>query len=278
MKYFNRLSLLAIIFIIGCSTKKTDNELLTQKIKQYSEFVRDAFYIDIQLPKEYFKKPGKKYPTVILLDGNFYFPMLSSVVHQYEFTGLLEPVILISVGYQSFQMMDSLRVRDYLYPKALPSDELKTEGGAQRFKDYLTKELLSKIDSEFRTDQNNRVLLGHSFGGYFVLYCLLNQLETKENNFKSFISASPALWYNNFFLKKLPQQLNGNRQELNLFITVGGLEDSTWSVKPVEEIAYQIQKVKIEGLRFNSRVYSHLDHMDVALLSFTKGLEEVLKK
>jgi predicted alpha/beta superfamily hydrolase len=109
------------------------------------------------------------------------------------------------------------------------------------------------------------------------LYSLLNQLETKDKDFKSFIAASPPLWYNDFFLKNLPQQLKENKEHLNLFITVGGMEDSTWAVKPLQEIADRIQKEKIEGLRFNSRVYNHLTHMDVGLLSFTKGLQEVLE-
>ena len=65
------------------------------------------------------------YPTVFLLDGNFYFPMMASTFRQYEIAGLLEPTIVVGIGYKSFTEMDSLRVRDYLYPAALPSDEIK---------------------------------------------------------------------------------------------------------------------------------------------------------
>jgi hypothetical protein len=46
-------------------------------------------------------------------------------------------------------------------------------------------------------------------------------------------------------------------------------------VKPVKDLATEIQKRKIEGLDFRSRIYNHLDHMDVAMLSFTKGLQEL---
>jgi predicted alpha/beta superfamily hydrolase len=277
MRAFTNLSFLTIIFLIGCSpkdNKKKDNELKF-RFTQYSESVKDTFYIDVQLPNQYFEKPDKKYPTLIFVDGNFYFPMMAPIISQYEFTGLLDPAIVVAIGYKSFPMMDSLRIRDYMFPKALPSDEIKTDGGGQKFYYFITKELLPKIDKEYRTEPTNRSLLGHSFGGYFVLYGLMNQLQNKTHDFKTFISASPTLWYNKFYLNQLPDLLDKNEEPLGIFVTVGGNEDSTWSVKPVKDFATEIQKRKIKGLDFKSRIYNHLDHMDVAVLSFTKGLQEL---
>lgn len=280
MRLLNLVIHLTFIFLLSCSSKdiKKNNELSATFV-QYSEFVKDTFYIDVQLPTEYFTKPEKKYPLVILLDGNFYFPMLSSIVHQYEGTGLLRPVVLVSVGYKSFKTMDSLRTRDYLYPKALPSDELDAIGGGQRFKEYIIKELLPKIDAEFRTEKETRSLLGHSFGGYFVLYSLLDQLKNDTNDFKTFISASPALWYNDFYLAKISEQLKRKKDDnLNVFLSVGAMEDSAWSVKPVKDLSAAIQVSAIGEINFHSRIYTHLDHMDVGLLSFTKGLQDFLNE
>lgn len=52
--------------------------------------------------------------------------------------------------------MDSLRARDYLYPKAIPSDEISAVGGGQKFNDFLIKELLPAIDFEFRTENGGK--------------------------------------------------------------------------------------------------------------------------
>lgn len=264
-----------IILLTACSTteNKKDNDGL--HFTHYSESVKDTFYIDIQLPKEYEANPDKKYPTLVFVDGNFYFPMMSAIIQQYENTGLLEPFIVVGVGYKSFKTMDSLRIRDYLFPKALPSDELNANGGGQDFYDYLTKELLPKIDSDFRTDKTDRTLLGHSFGGYFVLYSLFHQSTKQTNDFKNFISASPTLWYNDFYLNKLPEQLSTNEKNLGLFLSVGELEDSTWSVNPVKSLTKELQSKQIKGLVFKSRVFNHLDHMDISILTFTKGLQEL---
>lgn len=278
MRELKLLTFLIIILFAGCSSKDNikENKESLINFEQFSESVRDTFYINIQLPEEYFKNPDKKYPTVVLVDGNFYFPMMSSITKQYEIARLLQPTILVGVGYKSFKSMDSLRVGDYLYPKALPSDEMNAVGGGQNFYDFLTKELLPKIDSQYRTEKSNRALLGHSFGGYFVLYSLLNQLQNRTNDFKTFISASPTLWYNNFYLNQLPEQLTENEGQLGIFLSVGDMEDSTWSVKPLKDMTIEIQKRNIKGLEFKSRIYNHLDHMDIAVLSFTKGLQELM--
>jgi predicted alpha/beta superfamily hydrolase len=162
-----------LLFILaGCASKDNPIENKDSRINftQFSESVRDTFYIDIQLPTGYFENPDKKYPMVVLVDGNFYFPMMASISTQYEMAGLLEPSILVGVGYKSFKLMDSLRVRDYMYPKALPSDEMNAVGGGRKFYEYLTKELLPKVDAQFRTDRN-KALLGHSFGGFALYAC-----------------------------------------------------------------------------------------------------------
>lgn len=280
MRILTGFGSLIVVLLLACSGKEDSSEHNNDhrvKFEQYSEFVKDTFYLELQLPKEYYSKPEKNYPVVILLDGNFYYPIMSSIVQQYEIAGLLQPVILVGIGYKSFEAMDSLRVRDYLFPKALPSDELAAVGGGLDFFSYLTKELIPKIDKTYRTESANRTLLGHSFGGYFVLYSLFNQTASDKIEFQNFISASPSLWYNNFYLKQLPEQLAKKERHVRLFISVGELEDSTWSVKPVTDLTREIRKRSIKELEFKCTVYNDLEHMDVAIPAFTKGLQETFK-
>jgi uncharacterized protein len=281
MKNVTRILLLSgIVMLSGCSSNdkpSKSEDWIT--FNQYSTFVQDTFQISIQLPKTYHEKPDKHFPTVVLLDGNFYFPMIASMMHRYEEAGLLPPMVLVGVGYNSFEEMDSLRVRDYLFPASIPSDEMHAVGGGEKFNAFLTQELLPKVDAEFRTKKGNRVLAGHSFGGYFALYSLLHQVKNKSNDFKTFISASPSLWYNDFYLKQIPAELSTRNtlDSLNVFLTVGGLEDSTWSVSPVRKLTTEIQHQNLKAVNLQTRVYSDLEHMDVGVLSITKGLQEFYK-
>ena len=270
------------MFILGCGYKSpnianTTPDDLSSPFSQYSQSVKDTFYITVALPPGYSEETQRRYPLVIVLDGNFYFPMMSSITKEYAVAGLLNQQIVVGVGYKSFHLMDSLRVRDYLFPKPLPSDELSGDAEGLNFYNYLTRELLPVIKNQYRTDNGSCSLLGHSFGGYFVLFALLTELKNNASNFSTFISASPSLWYNDFYLNQLPDYLSKQRhKKLNLLISVGALEDSTWSVKPVANLANEINKRNIKDLQFRSHIYDHLDHMDVPLTSFTRGLRDFM--
>ncbi len=274
-----KILLLGIVWVLtACATTEYKKNTDALHFTHYSASVNDSFYIDVQLPKEYEANPHKKYSTLVFIDGNFYFPMMSGILHQYEKAGLLEPFIVVGIGYKSFQEMDSLRTRDYLFPAALPSDELNASGGGEHFYNYITKELLPKIDSDFRTEPTDRTLLGHSFGGYFVVYSMLQQSKDQSSVFKNFISASPSLWYNDFYLTKQTDQLLANHKSIGLYLSAGELEDSTWQVNPVKRLASELQKKKKEELNLKIRIFNHLDHMDVPLVTFTKGLQELRER
>jgi uncharacterized protein len=162
--------LFAILTLFACSNiekKENTHKALTQQIPIFSKAVQDSFVLSVQLPEDYFKDTKVKYPTVYMLDANFHFPILAATVKEYEKAGLLSPMILIGIGYKSFKLMDSLRVRDYLYPAALPSDEITAVGGGKNFDAFIKTQIVPYIDSLYQTDRANRALLGHSFGGIF---------------------------------------------------------------------------------------------------------------
>lgn len=272
------LILLVSATIILCSySHKNDKVFNSKEVNNkwtiYSNAVEDSFVISVQLPEGYNKDSNANYPTVYLLDANFYFPMVASIVKEYEKVGFLPPIILVGIGYKTLELMQSLRVRDDLYPAALPSDEVHAIGGGLKFYDFITTQLISYVDSAYKTDKSNRSLLGHSFGGYFSLYALLNQVNNSKTIFKNFAAASPSLWYNNFYLNQLTEKLRNriNKDTLNIFTTVGGLENAEWDIAPGKKLADSL--MNITDIKFQHKVYSDLGHMDVPVVSFTKALQ-----
>jgi predicted alpha/beta superfamily hydrolase len=271
------LLIAAVIILNACSNKNEKDFNSKEQNAEwtlYSKDVGDSFVISVQLPRDYNRDSNRNYPTVYMLDANFHFPILASTLRQYETGGLLPPIILVGIGYKSFELMDSLRVRDYLYPAALPSDEINAAGGGEKFYGFITKQLIPSIDSNYKTEKINRSLLGHSFGGYFSLYALLKQAENGNTIFKSFAAASPSLWYNNFYLNQLTEKLKkrANKDTVNVFTTVGGLENAEWDIAPGKNLADSI--INIKDIKFQHKVYSDLGHMDVAQISFIKALQE----
>jgi len=268
-----------IVLVCACTSAEKQTAVPsadTTTFALYSPVVKDSFYVSVQLPDDY--KIGSKmhYPVVYMLDANFYFPMMASVCKQYERAGLLPPVILVGIGYKTFELMDSLRQRDDLYPASLPKDEIQVQGGGLRFNEFLVQQLVPQVDSLYRTDTHKRVLMGHSFGGYFTLLALLQQSSQSRSTFSNFIAASPSLWYRDYYLQHLPDslQLHAIKDSTNIFLTAGGLENQQYDIQPMQQLAKNLQQHKLNHIHVVNKVYSNLEHMDMAVLSFTKGLQE----
>jgi uncharacterized protein len=281
----NYLSLFVSVSIFFLSCSQADKKQLISKVRKnewtvYSKAVQDSFVISIQLPQEYDVDKNVNYPAVYMLDANFHFPILAAIVKQYEMAGMLPPMILVGIGYKSFKLMDSLRTRDYLYPAALPSDEINAIGGGQKFNDFICNQLIPYIDSSYKTIKTNRSLLGHSFGGYFSLYALLNQAENGKTVFTNFAAASPSLWYNKFYLNQLTNKLKNrtNTDTLNILLTAGGLENAEWDIAPGTKLSESISNVNFKTVIFQHKIYSNLRHVDVAAITFIQALQAFYNK
>ncbi|MCL7987828.1 alpha/beta hydrolase-fold protein [Sphingobacterium sp. lm-10] len=258
--------------------KEAGNETKQEPIRVtelvYSTHVRDTFAISTQYPKAYDKDSLSNYPVVVLTDADLYFPLLAPILHQYEEVGIWPPIILVGIGYGSFERMDSLRNRDYLYPEALASDEITGHAGGEDFYQFLTQELIPKLKGDGLTHPK-RMLMGHSFGGYFSLYAYLRQAELKRQDFAGFLSASPSLWYHDFYLSKLLTKQLSVSGDQEIFLTVGGQEDAEWGLKPFDQIVQGLEELTASQ-NLHSQVYTGLGHMDVALISFLQGIPLLL--
>lgn len=244
-------------------TLKSDNA-----VEPYSIFVR--------LPKDY-NATQRKYPVVYHVDGNVYFdPISSSLKRLIKKQKVTSDAIVVGIGYQNAYVMDSLRARDYTYPMAAPADSFPVSGGGERFYRFVRTDLMPHIERTYRVDTTNRTLMGHSLGGYLVLYALLK--ETKDNTvFNNFVAASPSISYFDYFIHKQFQDLRYDEEERvkrKLYLTIGELEideDPADGFKNFDRILSAFEFIQLK-----SRVYRNLEHMGTAVPSFEDGLEFIL--
>jgi predicted alpha/beta superfamily hydrolase len=125
------------------------------------------------------------------LDGNASFPLLAqmarSAARRAKATGQAAPVI-VGIGYATDDDYHPARGRDYTPPTAgAPA----TEGGADRFLDFIEQELKPLVHSLAPVDPRRQALYGHSYGGL----CALHALFTRPAMFQAYIAASPSIWY-----------------------------------------------------------------------------------
>ncbi|BEN52974.1 hypothetical protein SMKC058_02380 [Serratia marcescens] len=89
--------------------------------------------------------------------------------------------------------MDRLksRTRDY----TVPSDdkEFIDGGGASALYQFITTCVKPWIESHYSINKDKQTLTGHSYGGHFVLYTLLNHSDA----FQNYLAASPSIWWGN---------------------------------------------------------------------------------
>ncbi|MBY0436234.1 MAG: prolyl oligopeptidase family serine peptidase [Cyclobacteriaceae bacterium] len=145
-------------------------------------------------------------PIIYVLDGGQFADVLASYVNLYceKFSDL--PAITV-VGISNFEK----RGRDYRPLKARgPGQE---EAGADKFLDFLTKEVMPQIEGKYKTPPY-RVIAGHSFGGLMVMHLFSHYPKL----FRAGIASSPYMADNgNAYMGELVDYLkisSGNQRSL----------------------------------------------------------------
>lgn len=246
----------------------------------YSQKVNDSFFIFVRLPEGYKKDAPKRYSTIYVLDANLYFSYLNDTI------GKLPPSqqpILIGIGYRSFVEMMSLRDRDYTYPAASLSDSFSVSGGGERFYDFIGRELIPLVDKQYRTDTSNRSLMGHSLGGFFILYALYKGVSVGPQLFKNYVAASPSVEYHNQYLARQFEKI-GNDNFLPtsaLQITLGdveGMENEGGMLYSdfINSFITSLSDPKFKNIKVQKEVYPGAGHMETALPALYQGLQKVI--
>ena len=243
-----------------------------------SNFSNESFSFFVRLPKNYSKNNKQTYPVIYLLDGNAYFDPVTNSVDSYIKTKKIsvDPIV-VGIGYENAYVMDSLRNRDYTFPDALPSDSFKISGQGDKFYNFIKTKMVSYIDSAYRTDKSNRTIMGHSLGGYFVLYAL-NKNLSDTLVFNNFIAASPSIYYhNNYLANEISSSPTNQRniENIKLYLTIGELEvleNQTNDFKILSKILTD------KTINIQTEVYKGLEHMGTAIPTFESGIQLVLSK
>lgn len=281
-------AMLFLLLLMGCTAGQVKKQVAIAKPvgdtveKFYAAAIKDTFSVFVSLPADYTNDAARQYPVIYLLDANLYFDIFSTILKKYGEVGLLPPAILVGIGYKDFPTMDSLRNRDYTYPLAISAYEMPVSGGADKFYRFVSNELVPAIDRQYRTNHHQRVLMGHSLGGYFTLFALQQQMLSKAQLFAGFVAASPSMHYNHYYLlhqlSALPAD-SGYRPKV--FAAFGGMEDAAG--EGGSTVAYKLPDLlasfrKMKYMDGKEEIYSNLDHMDTQLPTFVKGVQWVLEE
>ena len=176
----------------------------TEVIDLKSEFNDFEYRLFIRLLNNY-KNDDKHYPVIFVLDPEYLFTIC------YDIRMIYENYIVVGIGHKDLDFLEldkkdreykneTYRPRDFLpwkldeniFSKATSEDFkaaiLNASGKANNFAKFITKQVITLIDSKYRTT-NDRILIGHSFGGVFTCYILV----CFPDIFTKYIAIAPVL-------------------------------------------------------------------------------------
>ena len=202
-------------------------------------------------------------------------------------------VITVGIGYPGDGLSsnwDKLRLRDFLpfseadfseVPEITENLKKNSEfvtGGATNFLKFIRLELLPIIENKYDVDENDRTYLGYSAGSLFGLHILATYpetfnryvlgsafLEISRNHFEKFVK-NAGIDARLFFGVGLDEQLQ----------FVGGQQRSyPWMVDGFLEFSALLNRLNVEGLEFEKRVFPNEIHQTVWRPIYIQGLRWV---
>src|SRR5690606_30502290 len=143
-------------------------------------------------------------------------------------------------------------------------------GKGDKFYDFIKAKLVPHIDSIYRTDKTNRTIMGHSFGGYFVLYTLTRRLKDAAI-FNNFVAASPSIYYHDYYLIEEVGKSSymRNTENTKVYLTIGERELHEY---PSDDFQRMSEILTDNAIDVQSEVYKNQGHMGTAIPTFENGV------
>ncbi len=227
----------------------------------------------VALPDGY-AESTKAYPVLYVLDG-WHFPLVDFLAEQGVYARTMPHLIVVTLdqgdGRETRARVMDLRRLDFT-PTKVQGDDFS--GGADRFLAFMQGELIPYVDATYRTDRNDRGLLGHSYGGLFAIYALLHRPDL----FTRIVAASPSLgWDEGSLVKAAPGLLFRRAFRTRVDFSYGSDESGEEKLESVQPFFWTLDALKPEGLEYRFTIYPGENHNSVRPYSFAGGLAWVYR-
>jgi predicted alpha/beta superfamily hydrolase len=246
-----------------------------KKYSIHSDILNEDRSYWIHLPNSYTEKvfSPKKYPVLILLDGDAHFHSATGIIQFLGSNGKIPEMIVVGIP-------NTDRTRDLTPTHCLKAfdgketDHFKNTGGGDNFLGFVHEELLPKIDSSYRT-LPYKILVGHSLGGILAIHSFLSEKKT----FNFYIAIDPAIWFDNHLLtRKVKADSTIKRNyESSLYISAANNSsapiDTSGFRKAIDKFYSALKANSTSELNSKLQYFEKEDHGSVPLLSLYHGLE-----
>jgi len=254
-----------------------------------SKIMGKDYKLYISFPSGYSANDTINYPVLYVLDGDIAFPFFSATRNLMDMDGEIENVIIVGIG-SGLDFPSSIIGRNYdLTPSqdtiynigfenqfGLPKGTVQS-GGASKFLKSITVEIIPFVDKHYKTTAD-RGIAGHSLGGLFASYCLLNSKDV----FNKYAISSPAFWWNNEeLLNQGYLQFTENETwditPTSVFISVGGLEGSDM-IPAMTKFCTSLKSAAYKNIDLTWKIFEDETHSSVIPAMFSRTLSVLYGK
>lgn len=213
--------------------------------------------LKIQLPRNYEQNAEKKYPLIIVLDGDYLFEPMAGNVDYYSYWDEIPEAIVVGINQVNSRNDDSM----YDPQRYLPEKE-----GAQFF-EFLGMELLPFLDNTYRTSKFVAIA-GHDLTSNFINYYLFKP----EPLFHAYINLSPDLApeMNTRLIEALSKQ-----EKPTWFYLCTGSNDIPTLRKSIRELDKQLAGLDHPNLKYQFEDLDTATHYTLVSRALPNALEHI---
>lgn len=249
----------------------------TEIVHLHSESNDVEYKLYVSYPRD-MRDTKLEYPLIVTLDPDYSFAIVRNIVEHLSDRRDIPPMVVVGIGYAGEPSMHSYRMnRSRDYTPVFDADDgygpefQKASGGAPRFLSFIRDELLPMVKQKYRA-AGKRALIGHSFGGLFATWAMLEEPAL----FDGYVIVSPSYWYHDRWLLGQAEEFSKVRSTMpaQAYLAVGDSEASRMVVDLREFVAH-IRKNNYEGLQIESEVMSNETHNSLFPRAVSNGIRMI---
>lgn len=245
------------------------------------------YQVFVALPASYESEPDRRYRVLYVTDADYAFPVINQIRRRLNVERpKVEEFILVGLSYAVGEGGLESRRRDYTPTPNGPGGASRdaVHGGGAAYIDYLRDEVKPFIESRFRTDPENAVFLGHSYGALLGAQILF----TDPGLFGGYVLGSPSFWFDGRHIFDLELAYAAAHDDLraDVYMYIGEYEtlrpgDPRYN-RTVDMVADNrafesvLTGRRYPGLSLLAEELDGEDHMTVAPRGFTRALLHLL--
>ncbi|HVZ34718.1 MAG TPA: alpha/beta hydrolase-fold protein [Polyangiaceae bacterium] len=243
----------------------------SELIDLHSEQTGRDYELIVGVPGSYAKEPDRRYPVLYLLDGQWDFNLINTLSGGLRYDKVAPEFLVVGITYAGAQPdYEKLRAEDYTPTRSHPGYAKEPFGGdGPKFLRFLEESVLPTVESRYRVDASQRMLSGHSLGGLFTLYALME----KPDLFQTFLALSPAVGWDDRYIFRREHEFHAQHPKLQkrVWLSAG---DKEWPdyVKNARDFFAQFQASHYEGITLQVHIAPGERHSGVKPETYNRAI------